>query len=102
MRFGGPRDGQFISTVMTGPNGWTLVVKNALVHLLKADFLPTHVEGKLSVRASACVCVRGGALTLVCHCHVFTQCYELQPWHCFRTPDMLLRPHSSAWCGDLE
>lgn len=34
--------------------------------------------------------------TCVCHCHVFTQCYELQPWHCFHTPDMLLLPHSSA------
>lgn len=47
-------------------------------------------------RASVCARVCVGALTLVCHCHVFTQCYELQPWHRFHTPDMLLHPHSSA------
>lgn len=42
----------------------------------------------LRMREFVCGCV--------CCCHVFTQCYELQPWHCFPPPYTLLRPRSSA------
>lgn len=79
--------------------------KNTLIHLLKAGILSAHEQGKLSTCVYVCVCsclsprercVWSYINTCVCHCHVFTQCYELQPWHCFHTPDMLLLPLSSA------
>lgn len=89
----GPWDGELISTVMIRPGaGWWWKRSYPFAQGRHLARRWTRQAEQVCVRA--CVCV--GALTLVCHCHVFTQCYELQPWHCFHTPDMLLHPHSSA------